>query len=48
MKKDETKDLNLTFPEDYNNTDLAGADVVFTVTVNHVYEETDAVLDDAL
>ena len=47
MKKDETKDLNLTFPEDYNNTDLAGADVVFTVTVNHVYEETDAVLDDA-
>ena len=41
MKKDETKDLNLTFPEDYNNTDLAGADVVFTVTVNHVYEETD-------
>ena len=47
MKKDETKDLNLTFPEDYSNTDLAGADVVFTVTVNHVYEETDAVLDDA-
>ena len=43
----ETKDLNLTFPEDYSNTDLAGADVVFTVTVNHVYEETDAVLDDA-
>ena len=47
MKKDETKELNLTFPEDYSNTDLAGADVVFTVTVNHVYEETDAVLDDA-
>ena len=30
MKKDETKELNLTFPEDYSNTDLAGADVVFT------------------
>ena len=24
MKKDETKDLNLTFPEDYSNTDLEG------------------------
>lgn len=39
MKTGETKDLNLTFPEDYSNADLAGADVVFTVTVNHVYEE---------
>ena len=39
MKKGETKDLNLTFPEDYGNADLAGADVVFTVTVNNVYEE---------
>ena len=47
LKKGDTKELTLTFPEDYSNTDLAGADVVFTVTVNHVYEETDAVLDDA-
>lgn len=29
----ETVDLNLTFPESYSNTDLAGQDVVFTVTV---------------
>ena len=33
----ETTDLNLTFPEDYGNTDLAGQDVVFTVTVNYIY-----------
>lgn len=34
----ETVDLNLTFPEVYkNNPDLAGAEVVFTVTVNYIY-----------
>lgn len=32
----DTVDLNLTFPEDYQNTDLAGQDVVFTVTVNFI------------
>ena len=37
----ETVDLNLTFPEDYGN-DLAGAEVVFTVTVNGIYPEQDA------
>lgn len=31
-----TYDLNLTFPEDYSSEDLAGQDVVFTVTVNSV------------
>ncbi len=31
----ETVDLNLTFPENYGN-ELAGADVVFTVTVNFI------------
>ena len=34
----ETVDLNLTFPENYGATDLAGADVVFTVTINGIYE----------
>lgn len=38
MKAGETKDLNLTFPETYFNADLAGAEVVFTVTVNKIYE----------
>ncbi len=35
-KKGETKELNLTFPEDYPNSDLSGQDVVFTVTVNAI------------
>ena len=34
----ETKELELTFPEDYGNTDLAGAATVFTVTVNSISE----------
>lgn len=34
VKIGETKDLQLKFPEDYSNKDLAGKDVVFTVTVN--------------
>lgn len=32
----ETVDLNLTFPESYQNADLAGAKVVFTVTVHYI------------
>ncbi|MCR5716006.1 MAG: trigger factor [Lachnospiraceae bacterium] len=32
----ETVSLNLTFPENYSATDLAGKDCVFTVTVNYV------------
>lgn len=32
----ETVDLPLTFPENYGNADLAGKDVVFTVTVNEI------------
>ena len=30
----ETVDLDLTFPKDYNNKDVAGKDVTFTVTIN--------------
>lgn len=37
MQVGETKDLNLTFPDPYdNNPDLAGKPVVFTVTVNSI------------
>ena len=32
----DTVDLNLTFPEEYGNEELAGQDVVFSVTVNSV------------
>ena len=37
-KKGETKSLALTFPEDYGNTEYAGKDVVFDVTVNGIYQ----------
>lgn len=35
----QTVDLNLTFPKEYGNTELAGADVVFSVTVNFIIPE---------
>ncbi len=35
----ETVDLQLAFPENYDNTDLAGQDVVFTVTINYIMPE---------
>jgi trigger factor len=35
----DTVDLELTFPESYSNEDLAGQDVVFTVTVNSVQRQ---------
>lgn len=38
-KKGETRDINLTFPEDYHpEAGLNGKDVVFTVTVNAIKE----------
>jgi len=43
----ETFDVNVTFPEDYGVEDLNGKDAVFVTTINHIVEETDAVLDDA-
>lgn len=33
----ETRDLELLFPENYGNAELAGQAVVFTVTVNFIY-----------
>lgn len=38
VKPGETVDLNLTFPENYGNAELAGQAVVFTVTVNYIVE----------
>lgn len=37
----ETVDLNLTFPKQYQSEELAGQDVVFTVTVNAIKGKTD-------
>ena len=36
----ETRDVEVTFPEDYHGTDVAGKDAVFTVTVNSISVET--------
>ncbi len=44
----DTLDVNLTFPADYTSEDLAGADVVFTVTVNSIKESVVPELTDEL
>lgn len=36
MEIGETKDVPITFPEDYENTELAGKDVIFTFTINDI------------
>lgn len=46
MKKGEEKELNLTFPEDYHNKDLAGQAVVFKVKVNDIKRKVLPELDD--
>ena len=42
----DTVDLNLTFPENYQSTDLAGAAVVFTVKVNYVKDTSTPSIED--
>ena len=44
MKAGETKDCPMTFPEDYHAADLAGEEVVFTITLNRCWEEVPAEL----
>jgi trigger factor len=46
MKKGETRDLNLTFPKNYQASELAGADVVFKVVVHDIIENKPAQLND--
>lgn len=46
MKVGETKDIPLTFPEEYHAEDLAGQEVVFTVTVKDIKRKALADLDD--
>ncbi len=46
VKKGETVDLNLTFPENYGATDLAGKDVIFTVTVNSISTASTDITDE--
>ncbi|HDJ28129.1 MAG TPA: trigger factor [Proteobacteria bacterium] len=39
LKLNETRDLEVTFPEDYHHKELAGKPAVFTVTVNEIKEK---------
>lgn len=44
----ETVDINVTFPEEYsNNPDMAGKEVVFTVTINYISKEVELTVDNA-
>lgn len=47
VKKGETVELNLSFPENYPAEDLAGQPVVFTVTVKEIQSSQAPTLDDA-
>jgi len=48
MNIDETKDITVTFPEDYQSTELAGKKAVFTVTLHDIKEKAEATLDDEM
>lgn len=48
MEIGEERDLNLTFPEQYHSEELAGADVVFHVTLNKLSSAEATKIDDAL
>ena len=41
-----TVELSLKFPDDYQSSDLAGKNVVFTVTVNYILEMSDGFVKD--
>lgn len=46
VKTGDKKSLNLKFPDDFGSEELAGAAVVFDVTINEIKVEKEAVLDD--
>lgn len=45
--KGDKVNVKVTFPEDYQQADLAGKPAVFSVTINDVQQKTDAKLNDA-
>ena len=47
-KKEETRDVPVTFPEEYQAAHLAGKLAVFEVTVKDIQEKADASIDDEL
>ena len=46
MNAGETRDITAHFPDDYSNTELAGKDAIFTITVHEVKEPEMPTLDD--
>ncbi|MDO4669920.1 MAG: trigger factor [Aerococcus sp.] len=46
VKEGDEKEINVTFPEDYNAEDLAGADATFKITVHEVKAKEVPELDD--
>lgn len=46
MKAEETKDINVTFPEDYHSEELKGQPVVFKVTVHEIKVKVKPELND--
>jgi trigger factor len=46
MNKGETREINVVFPADYNNKDLAGQDAKFTVTLKEVKKKVIPELND--
>lgn len=48
MKVNEEREINVTFPEDYHAEDLAGAAVVFKVTVHEIKSKVLPEIDDEL
>ncbi|HHS82847.1 MAG TPA: trigger factor, partial [Devosia sp.] len=47
LKKGDTKDVKVTFPEDYSTAELAGKEAVFNVEILHVDTPREGELDDA-
>ena len=47
-KKDEMRNVSVTFPEDYQAAHLAGKLAVFEVTVRDIQEKADAIVNDEL
>ena len=48
LNKGETKDLTVTFPEEYQSADLAGKESVFTVTLHEIKAKSSAELDEEM
>ncbi|WP_134699979.1 trigger factor [Ammoniphilus sp. YIM 78166] len=46
LKKDEQKDVVVTFPEDYHSTELAGKEANFKVKINEIKRKSLPALDD--